>query len=189
MAELVESNWVGLSFIIFGECVSSSEGSERFHTLHIICGAPDFWKKQGFFLNQTHTIRFYLKCFAFRHPFQESLGLWEAQQAQGWVSSTCLQGWHSRREGACLWNVCTFWAGLAQKTLFNSNSISSHNKVLVFCFVFFLRDREWGLFLSVFRVMSYLGLRYGKLRCGEFCTRNPFVLCRLWCQKHPQLCL
>lgn len=49
MTELVESNSVGLSFIIFGEWVSSSEGSERFHTLHIICGAPDFFLIVFFF--------------------------------------------------------------------------------------------------------------------------------------------
>lgn len=130
MTELVESNSVGLSFIIFGEWVSSSEGSERFHTLHIICGAPDFFLIV-FFLNQTLTTWFYLKCFAFRHPFQESLGLWEAQQAQGWVSSTCLQGWHSRREGAWLFALSeVVWL----KKLYNSNSISSHNKVNFFFF-------------------------------------------------------
>lgn len=73
----LRSNSVGLSFIIFGECVSSSEGSDpqitfqyidnrRFHTLQMVCGAPDFKKTTS----QTQTAWFYLECFAFRHPLQ-----------------------------------------------------------------------------------------------------------------------
>lgn len=76
-----QSNSVGLSFIIFGECVPSSEGSDpqshfntlinrRFHTLQMVCGAPDFKKTTS----QTQTAWFYLECFAFRHPLQPGVG-------------------------------------------------------------------------------------------------------------------